>query len=186
MVHPEVVVDALLRTLVEVATGPDIGIRVRFQHVSHADVGFFQVNLVAPVIEHDVDIPDGAFAALKGFGYLEFATVAFVAQTAYRRGAVIRTIHADIFLIAGLEMRAVAGVAAKLQAEWNGHVRRLRSRLWVGFQIHFLRRGGVHFSLAVRQCFIDSLGHNGVDLVLSKFLCHYRRKRAKRGDNRHS
>jgi hypothetical protein len=31
------------------------------------------------VVKHDVDIPDSAFTALEGFGYLEFAAVAFVA-----------------------------------------------------------------------------------------------------------
>ena len=67
MVHPEVVVDTLLWTLVEVAARPDIGVRVRFQYVGDANVGFFQVNFVTPVVEHDVDIPDRAFAALKGF-----------------------------------------------------------------------------------------------------------------------
>ncbi|CAM3595611.1 hypothetical protein KLGR536_22460 [Klebsiella grimontii] len=79
VVHPEVVVDPLLRTLMEVAAGPDISVGVRFQHVGDADVGFFQVNFIAPVVKHDVDIPDSAFTALEGFGYLEFAAVAFVA-----------------------------------------------------------------------------------------------------------
>ncbi|VUT14673.1 hypothetical protein SB6413_01830 [Klebsiella pasteurii] len=63
----------------EVAAGPDISVGVRFQHVGDADVGFFQVNFIAPVIKHDVDIPDRAFTALKGFSYLEFAAVTFVA-----------------------------------------------------------------------------------------------------------
>ncbi len=79
VVHPEVVVDPLLRALMEVAAGPDIGVGVRLQHVGDADVGFFQVNFIAPVVKHDVDIPDSAFTALEGFGYLEFAAVAFVA-----------------------------------------------------------------------------------------------------------
>ncbi|SBM08118.1 Uncharacterised protein [Raoultella ornithinolytica] len=185
VVHPEVVVDPLLWTLVEVTTGPDIGAGIGCQHVGDANIGLLEVNFVAPVVEHHVDIPDGALAALKGFGNLELAAVAFVTQTTNRRGAVIGTIDADVLLIAGLEMGAVAGVAAKLQTERNRHIRRSGGGLRVGFQIHLPGGGGVHFRLAVSQRLIDGFRHNGVNLFLSKFLGHNRGKRAKRGDNRH-
>ncbi len=65
VVHPEVVVDPLLRTLVEVAAGPDIGVGVGVEDVGDADVGLLQVNLVAPVVEHHVKIPDSPCALLK-------------------------------------------------------------------------------------------------------------------------
>lgn len=39
--------------------------------------------------------------------------------------------------IAGLELRAVAGVAAELQAEGDRHIRRGRGDLRVGNNIHF-------------------------------------------------
>jgi hypothetical protein len=29
--------------------------------------------------KHDVDIPDSSFTAVEGFGYLEFAAIAFIA-----------------------------------------------------------------------------------------------------------
>lgn len=62
-------------------TGPDIGAGIGCQHVGDANIGLLEVNFVAPVVEHHVDIPDGALAALKGFGNLELAAVAFVTQT---------------------------------------------------------------------------------------------------------
>ena len=137
------------------------------------------------MVEHHVDIPDGALAALKGFGNLELAAVAFVTQTTNRRGAVIGASDANELLIAALELGAVASVAAKLQTERNRHIRRSGGSLWVGFQIHLPGGGGVHFRLAVGQRLIDGFRHNGVNLFLSKFLGHNRGKRAKRGDNRH-
>ncbi len=84
VVHPEVVVDALLRTLVEVTPGPEIGVRVGLENIGHPGVGLFQVNLVAPVVDHHVDVPYGAVFALESFGELELAAVAFVAQTTNR------------------------------------------------------------------------------------------------------
>ncbi|MNN94909.1 hypothetical protein D3C81_2136240 [compost metagenome] len=66
------------------------------------------------MVKHDVNIPDGSFAAFEGFAYLEFAAVAFVTQTADRRGAVIGSVDTDIFLIAGLEVGTITGVAAEL------------------------------------------------------------------------
>ncbi|KGB05349.1 hypothetical protein DR72_1 [Klebsiella aerogenes] len=186
MVHPEVVVDPLLRALVEIAAGPDIGVGVGFENIGDADVGFFQVNLVAPVVKHDVEIPDGPLRAFERFADLEFAAVAFVTETADRRGAVIGAVDADIFLVAGLEMGAIAGVAAKFQAERDRHIRRSGGGLRVGNNIDLFIGRGINFSLAVGQRFIDGFRDDGVDLFLGKFLGYYRGKRRKRGDNRHS
>ncbi|SBH39500.1 Uncharacterised protein [Klebsiella pneumoniae] len=185
VVHPEVVVDPLLRTLVEVAAGPEIGVGVGFQHVGDPDVGLLQVNFVAPVVEHHVKIPDSPLRAFEGLADLEFAAVAFVAQTADRRGAVIGAVDADIFLVAGLEVSAIAGIAAELEAERNGHIRRGGGGLRVGDHVDLFVGRGVDFRLAVGQSFINGFGDDGVDLFLSKFLRHYRGKRKKRGDNRH-
>lgn len=106
------------------------------------------------MIEHDVDVPDGAPAALKGFAP-ELAAIAFVAQTADGRRAVIEPIDANELLIARLELGAVAGVAAKLEAERNRHIRRSGGGLRVGNDVHFLIGGGINFSLTIRQRLID-------------------------------
>ncbi|BDA92402.1 hypothetical protein E3AUHO_50880 [Klebsiella pneumoniae subsp. pneumoniae] len=74
------------------------------------------------MVEHHVKIPDSPLRAFEGLADLEFAAVAFVAQTADRRGAVIGAVDADIFLVAGLEVGAIAGIAAELEAERNGTV----------------------------------------------------------------
>ncbi|SAJ07440.1 Uncharacterised protein [Klebsiella aerogenes] len=186
VVHPEVVVDPLLRALVEVAAGPDIGVGVRLEDVGDADVGFFQVNLVAPVVKHDVEIPDGPLRAFEGFRYLEFAAVAFVAETADRRGAVIGAVDADIFLVTGLEVGTIAGVTAKFQAEGDRQIRRGGGGFRVSNHVDLFVGGGVDFRLAVGQRFINRFRDDGVDLLLGKLLGYYRGKRRKCGDNRHS
>ncbi len=184
VVHPEVVVDALLRTLVEVTPGPDIGVRVGCQNVGHPGIGFFQVHLVAPVVNHHVDVPDGAVFALEGFRELELAAVAFVPQTTNGRGAVVGAVHRDVFLVGGLEVRAVAGIAGKFNAERDGHIRGLGGALRLGHHVGLFRHRGIHFGLALGQGFVHRFGHNGVDLLLRKFLGE-NRNWAKRGDNRH-
>ncbi len=65
----------------EVTTGPEVGVRVGGHNIGHPGVGFFQVNFIAPVIDHHVDVPDGAVVTLEGLGELEFTAVAFVTQT---------------------------------------------------------------------------------------------------------
>ena len=184
VVHPEVIVDALLRTLVEVATGPEVGVRVGGHNVGHPRVGFFQVNFVAPVVDHHVDVPDGAVVPLEGLGELEFPAVAFVAQTTNRGRAVVGAVHRDVFLIGGLEVRAVAGVAGKFNPERDRHIGRLRRALRLGHHVRFFRNRGIHFGLTLGEGFIHRFCHNSVDLLLRKFLCEYRNW-AKRGDNRH-
>ncbi len=168
----------------EVAAGPDIGVGVGFQHVGDPDVGLLQVNFVAPVVEHHVEIPDSPLRAFEGLADLEFAAVAFVAQTADRRGAVIGAVDADIFLVAGLEVGAIAGVAAELEAERNGHIRRGGGGFRVSNHVDLFVGRGVDFRLAVGQRFINGFGDDGVDLFLRKFLRHDRNW-AQRGDNRH-
>ena len=184
MVHPEVIVDALLRTLVEVAPRPEIGVRVRRHNVGHTGVGFFQVNLIAPVVDHHVDVPDGTVVTFEGFGKLEFTAVAFVAQTTNRGRAVVGAVYRHVFLIGGLEVRAVAGVAGKFHPERDRHIRGLRRALRLGHHVRFFGNGGIHFGLTFCQGFIHRFGHNGVDLLLRKFLREYGNG-AKRGDNRH-
>ena len=61
----------------------------------------FQVNFVAPVVDHHVDVPDGAVFALEGFRELELAAVAFVTQTTDRGRAVVGAIDSHVFLIGG-------------------------------------------------------------------------------------
>ncbi|SBK55501.1 Uncharacterised protein [Klebsiella quasipneumoniae] len=136
------------------------------------------------MVEHDVEIPDSPLRAFEGFADLEFAAVAFVAQTTDRRGAVIGAVDADIFLVAGLEMGAIAGIAAELEAERNRHIRRGGGSLRVGNDVDLFVGRGVNFRLAVGQRFINGFGDDGVDLFLSKFLRHYGNW-AQRGDNRH-
>ena len=184
MVHPEVIVDTLLRTLVEVATGPEIGVRVGGHNVGHPRVGLFQVNFVAPVVDHHVDVPDGAVFALESFGELELAAVAFVTQTTDRGRAVVGAIDSHVFLIGSLEVRAVAGVAGKFNPERDRHIRGLRRALRLGHHVRFFRDRRIHFSLTLGQGFIHRFRHNGVDLLLSEFLSEDGNW-AKRGDNRH-
>ena len=184
VVHPEVIVDALLRTLVEVATRPEVGVRVGGHNVGHPGVGFFEVNFVAPVVDHHVDVPDGAVFALEGLGELELAAVAFVTQTTNGGRAVVGAVHRHVFLIGGLEVRAVAGVAGKFHAERDRHVRRLRRALRLGHHVRFFRDRRIHFGLTLGQGFIHRFRHNGVDLLLSEFLSEDGNW-AKRGDNRH-
>ena len=184
MVHPEVIVDALLRTLVEVTTSPEVGVRVGGHNVGHPRVGFFQVNFIAPVVDHHVDVPDGAVVTLEGLGELEFTAVAFVTQTTDGRCPVIGTVHRHVFLVSGLEVRAVTGITGKFNAERNSHIRGLRRALRLRHHVGFFRDRGIHFGLTLREGFIHRFCHNGVDLFLGKFLCEYRNW-AKRGDNRH-
>ncbi|VAG21455.1 Uncharacterised protein [Klebsiella aerogenes] len=138
------------------------------------------------MVKHDVEIPDGPLRAFERFADLEFAAVAFVTETANRRGTVIGAVDADIFLVAGLEMGAIAGVAAKFQAERDRQIRRSGGGLRVGHHVDLFIGRSVDFSLAVGQRFIDGFRDDGVDLFLGKFLGYYRGKRRKRGDNRHS
>ncbi|MNV15342.1 hypothetical protein D3C71_1060640 [compost metagenome] len=136
------------------------------------------------MVDHYVDVPDGAVLALESFGELEFPAVAFVTQTANCRAAVIGPIDRDVFLIGGLEVRAVAGITGKFNAKRNRQIRRLRGALGFGDHIHFFRHRGVHFCLTICQGFIHRFGHNGVNLLLRKILCEDRNW-AKRGDDRH-
>ena len=184
MVHPEVIVDALLRTLVEVTTGPEVGVRVGGHNVGHPGVSFFEVNFVAPVVDHHVDVPDGAVITLEGLGELEFPAVAFVTQTTNRGRAVVGAVHRHILLVSGLEVRAVAGVAGKFDAKRNRHVRGLRCALRLGDDVRFFRDRRIHFRLTLGQGFIHRFRHNGVNLLLRKFLREHGNW-TKRGDNRH-
>ncbi|VAG25142.1 Uncharacterised protein [Klebsiella aerogenes] len=136
------------------------------------------------MVKHDVKIPDGPLRAFERFADLKFAAVAFVTETANRRGAVIGAVDANIFLVAGLEVGAIAGVAAKFQAEWNRHIRRSGGGLRVGNNINLFIGRGINFSLAVGQRFINRFGDDGVDLLLGKLLRQYGNW-AQRGDNRH-
>jgi len=170
VVHPEVVVDTLLRTLVEVTACPQVGVGVGCQNIGHPGIGFFQVHLVAPVIEHHVDVPDSAVIAFKRFRELEFTAVALVAQTANGGGAVIGSVNANELLIAALELRPVAGIAGKLHAKGNGHIWRLGHGLRLGNDIGFLIDRRIHFFLPLRESFIHCFCHNRVDLFLSKLL----------------
>ncbi len=184
MVHPEVIVDALLRTLVEVTTGPEVSVRVGGHNVGHPRVGFFQVNFVAPVVDHHVDVPDGTVVTPEGLGELEFPAVAFVTQTTNGGRAVVRAIDSHVFLIGGLEVGAVAGVAGKFHAERDRHIRGLRRALRLGHYVRFFRHRRIHFRLTFGEGFIHRFRHNGVDLLLGELLCEHGNW-AKRGDNRH-
>ena len=136
------------------------------------------------MVDHHVNVPDGAVFTLEGLGELEFPAVAFVAQTTNGGRAVVGAVHRHVFLIGGLEVRAVAGVAGKFNAERNRHIGGLRRALRLGHHVRFFRDRRIHFGLTFGQGFIHRFCHNGVDLLLREFLCEHGNW-AKRGDNRH-
>ncbi|MNS99226.1 hypothetical protein D3C72_1336240 [compost metagenome] len=136
------------------------------------------------MVDHHIDVPDRAVIAFERFRELEFTAVAFVTQTTNRRAAVIRAIDRHIFLIGGLEVCAVAGVAGKFNAKGNRQIRGLRGALGFRHHVRFFRDCRIHFCLTFCQGFIHRFGDNGVNLLLREFLCEHRNW-AKRGDNRH-